>query len=341
MSQVSIGRRAITAALSAMLLMTAASIPFVGIAGASTASTTCGPTSTDAPVSSSPYNTCHLDIRTPSSVRTGVAFTVQVAVTTDSSKSTVATSDPCGSKAPITLRLSDGESDISTQTVNANAGIATFSLTIAYMGSYDLFASGPGSSDASLATATTCGNYSYVGDSYLNLMAVNIPLDAPIAPCPPDTDCVQTTSGTGTQATLIADTGSTWMPKPPDYFGQPLTPNQCGTSVPAGATPAGDPNGVLGFTLTTLSPSPPTGVIILALNTVSKGIGQFNVCWSQPVNFMTAAGTFAMKGDLPNCKQRDQVAPCVLAKTSGQHNVGFLTILAPANLLTDPAGYGH
>lgn len=339
MSQVSIGRRVITAALSAMLLMTAASIPFIGIAGASTASTTC---------QSGEGSQCWLDIRTPSSVRTGVAFTVQVAVTTNSTKTIVATSDPCGSKAVITLHVFGpfpGDVYESTLTATASAGIATFTLNLQNAGDYGLVAESPNSESyaPAAATSTSCQNYTYVSDpsqGKVPLMAVNIPLDAPIAPCPPDTNCVQATSGTGTQATLIADLDSAWDPKTPGYFAGVIPADQCGTSVPAGATPAGDPNGVLGFTLTTPPfPSPQTGVIILALNTVSKGIGQFNACWTQTVNFLTAAGTWAMKGDLPNCKQRDQVAPCVLAKTSGQHNVGFLTVLATN--VADPFVYGH
>jgi hypothetical protein len=72
-----------------------------------------------------------------------------------------------------------------------------------------------------------------------------------------------------------------------------------------------------------------------------KGVGQLNVCWSQPfVPFTTAAGTLADFGDLPACKQRDQVAPCILGKTSGQGGkVGFIRILATA--IADPKLYGH
>ena len=48
-----------------------------------------------------------------------------------------------------------------------------------------------------------------------------------------------------------------------------------------------------------------------------------------------------MVGDLTNCKNRDQVAPCILSKTGGQGgHVAFLKILATANLL-DPKFYGH
>jgi hypothetical protein len=319
MRMVSIGRRALTVALSSMLLMAAMFVPLAGSVGASTPATTC---------QNSEGIECWLDIAAPSSVRTGFAFTVQVRVTTDSSKTTVATSDPCGSKAAITLSLS-GDAYSNSQTVNASAGIATFTFTIPSGdgGPYDLFASGPG---GEAAVNTTCGSYFYVIDE-TSLMAVDIPLDAPIAPCPPDTNCVQATSGSGTQATLIADTGSgSWNAA----FSAAIPGGNCSSGGPI------EPNGVLNFLL-----DGPTDnkVIILAVNMglVTKGIAQFNICWSSPTPFTTLSGSTATTGDLPNCKGKDQVAPCVLARTSGQHNVGFFSILAPAHDVNDPATYAH
>lgn len=316
-------------ALSSMILVAAVLVPLAGIASASKSSTTCSP-------SEGTGATCWLDIAAPSSVRTGLAFTVQVRVTTDSTKATVATNDPCGSKAPITLSLS-GEPYSATKTVTARAGIATFSFTIPSgdAGTYGLFASGPGG-DA--APATTCGNYNYKTDE-TELMAVDIPLDAPIAPCPPDTNCVQATSGSGTQATLIADLGSAWSPKfvGATFFGRSIPGDNCTSGPPI------DPKGVLGFTLTFPVPAPTqTGVIILALDAtqVTKGIGLFNVCWHQTIAFKSVTGAQVTTGDLPNCAGRDQIAPCVLSKTSGQHNVAFLSILTPAND-PDPHTYGH
>ena len=327
--------RLLTGALSCLLLLAAALLPAAATVGAATASTTCPVISGEGT-----YSLCYLDIAAPSSVRTGFAFTVQVRVTTDLSKTTVATSDPCGSKAPITLNLS-GATYSNTQTVNASAGIATFSFTIpidvANAGTYDLYAS-VGGGGASTAIATSCGSYIYVPDS-TSLMAVFIPADKPIAPCPADTNCVQTTSGSGTQATLIGETGSTWSPKAAQYFG-PAGADSC-------ATGPIDANGVLRYTfapaLATISnPSPSTTpVIILALDMsqVLKGIAQFNICWSQPTPFVPlGGGTPVTVGDLPNCKNRDQVAPCVLSRTSGQHNVGFFSILATAG---DPGTYAH
>jgi hypothetical protein len=331
MSHVPIGRRAMTAVLSSMLLMAAVCIPLVGIAVAATPPNNCEPFAGDSEVTGS---TCWLDIAAPSSVRTGVAFTVQVRVTKDESREVVANTDPCGSKAAITLSLfavGDGTEFVSDQTANASAGIATFSLTIDDSGEYELVAEGPGGEVSAAATAD-CDNTSYIFDE-APLMAVDIPADSPIAPCPPDTNCVQATSDSGTQATLIADEGTVWEPRQgSDFFGPTIPSGNCTSGVPI------DPNGVLGFELDGLTE---TKVIILALDMslVDKGIGQFNVCWNQPTEFLTLTGSTAMTGDLPNCKGRDQVAPCVLSRTSGQNNVGFFSVLADADDPFDPFGY--
>jgi hypothetical protein len=349
MSRVSVGRRAVNVAVSSLLLMGVTLIPSVG-AVASSPSTTCSP-NTDAPTASAapaPSATCYLDIRAPSSVRTGVAFQVQVAVTTDSTKSVVATSDPCGSKAPIELDLTGPYN--ATYFATANAGIATFSITIpnSNPGEYSLFAYGPpfDSESGAPAAPASCANTTFVPDegpcsegcSGVAIMAIFIPADSAIAPCPRDTNCVQATSTSGTQATLIADQdGTMWDDKVPGYFETPTI--SCGT-------PPADPKGELAFTLMTEPPASPTGVIVLALDRTrvksptQTGTGQYNVCWHQTLPFTTAAGTFTTTGDLPNCKQRDQVAPCVVSRTSGQHNVAFLTILTPSNDI-DPKLYGH
>jgi hypothetical protein len=334
MSRASTGRRPLTVVLSSMLLMAAILIPPAAITSAASASTMC-----ETFTGEGTYSDCWLDIRSPSSVVAGTTFTVQVAVTTDATKSTVAKSDPCGSKAAITLEITGGDEFFDVMTVNANAGIASFTLNLSTPGDYDLFASGPGGSDASLAAASSadCSNYFYANDHFGPLMVVSLPPGAHIAPCPPDTNCVQTTSG-ATQATLIATQGaSTWTPKgtvgSPPYWSD-VTGVRCGTS-----TPSGDPFGVLNYALTTTDGS--SGVIILAIDPRDKGVGQFNVCWTQTAPFRTITGALATTGDLPNCKNRDQVAPCVLARTGGQGgHVAYLTILATAND-PDPAAYGH
>lgn len=346
MPRLSIGRRAMTVALSLMLLT--AAFPLAGMVGAASASTTC---STVTPEEGSPYSQCWLDIRAPSSVRTGVAFQVQVAVTTDSSKTVVATSDPCGSKAPIELDLDGGPYTHAPYFATANAGIATFTITIPFGsgGDYNWMAFGPPFGEGGPTAPASCANTNFVPDQGpdecdgfcgVGFFAVDIPLDAPIAPCPVDTECVQATSGSGTQATLIASLGSEWDPKPPPgnpmfpYFSPVNATDQCGSSVPGG----NDPNGVLGYTLASADPS---GVIILAVDPRGQGVGQFNVCWTQTASFRTVTGALATTGDLPNCKQRDQVAPCIIARTGGSGGkVVFLTILATAND-PDPHLYAH
>ena len=75
----------------------------------------------------------------PSSVAAGTTFTVQVAVTTDESMSTVAKSDPMRFEGRHHARhlFGPGES-FDSMTVNAKGGIATFSLNLSTPGDYDL-----------------------------------------------------------------------------------------------------------------------------------------------------------------------------------------------------------
>jgi len=317
-------RRNIALAAAAALVASLVAVSAIP-AAASTPSTTCQ--TGDGP----PF--CVLVIAAPSSVRAGSAFTVQVLVTTDGS--TIAKSDPCASKVVVTLVESGGSLEVpQSLTAAARAGIATFTLTLQTPDTYTLDANGPTLSYAAAATTASCQDYQYESDS-TSVMAVDIPLDVPIAPCPPDTNCVQASSGTGTQATLIADPGSTWTPG----FGA----SYFGSSIPGGNCTSGDPlnqNGVLGFLL---SGQTQTKVIVLALDPalVTHGIGKLKVCWNQATPFTSLSGATVNTGDLPSCKGRNQVPPCVLSRTSGQHNVAFLSILAPANDPSDPFAYGH
>jgi hypothetical protein len=133
MSPISMGRRTVTLALSLLLVAAALLIPLAGIAGAASQSTNCQTFTGEGT-----YSTCWLDIRTPSSVAAGTTFTVQVAVTTDESMSTVAKNDPCGSKAEITLDVFGPGEFFDTMTVNAKGGIATFSLNLSTPGDYEV-----------------------------------------------------------------------------------------------------------------------------------------------------------------------------------------------------------
>ncbi len=175
MSSVPRVRRRLSAVLTSLALVAAMLVPLGGVASAASASTTC-PVGEGGP-------SCELVISAPESVLTGVPFNVQVLVTTDGH--TVATSDPCASKVAVELGVSDGEKTLATYTANASAGIATFSLTIPSDGSYRLEASAGSLSSA--APSTGCGAYSYFSASS-PVMAVTVPPNQPIAPCPDNAD---------------------------------------------------------------------------------------------------------------------------------------------------------
>jgi hypothetical protein len=86
---------------------------------------------------------------------------------------------------------------------------------------------------------------------------------------------------------------------------------------------------------------------VFALNPsiVTKGIGLYKVCWQSNILFTVLGGgdaainnvTNLYFGDLPACKQ-NSTGPCVLFKTSTQHNGAFIGVLAPAN---DPKGFAY
>jgi hypothetical protein len=175
------------------------------------------------------------------------------------------------------------------------------------------------------ATDTMLDNY---GDTW------HRQVEGPIAPCPPGTNCAQVTSGSGTQATLVADPGTTWTPLfGASYFGPAIPGGNCTSGGPL------EPNGVLGFQLTGTTQ---TKLITLALDPalVTHGIAHLKVCWSQATPFTSVTGALVTIGDLPDC-HRGRGAPCVLSRTSGKHNAAFITIRAPAADPSDPYGYGH
>jgi hypothetical protein len=300
--------RLLAALLTFLSLIVVAMLPIGGFANASSPSTTCPNGEESGP-------TCILVISAPKSVPAGQVFTVQVAVTTDGT--IVARSDPCASKVLVTLDLFQGESFVTSYSVNAKAGIATFDVSVANPGFYSLVASaGPSEGDT-----TSCGSYSYIGD-FADFRAVDVAAGQPIAPCPDNVSCTQVTSGSGSAATLFADSGTFSA-----SFGT-LVSGACG-----GLTPA-DPNGVLTFNL-----SPPTAskTIIFALSAslITKGIGLYNICWMGQPFTPLGGGPLVTTGLLPNCKKND-VGPCVLFRMSGQHNVGFFGIRAPSG---DPQAY--
>ena len=169
MLQAHVARRALSVAVS--LIFLASVMPLAGIAAAAAPSTTCSP-------NEGPGATCYLDISAPSSVRTGTAFIVQVRVTTDFTKATVAKSDPCGSKARIELDVLADESPTATYIATAKGGIATFSITVANAETYSLVASSPPGESSPPAG---CEAYAYESDSS-SLRGVDV---APVARWPP------------------------------------------------------------------------------------------------------------------------------------------------------------
>jgi hypothetical protein len=313
-------RRALSALVVSLALAASVLIPIGGVASAASTSTcTPGEGST---------RFCFLVISGPESVVTGVPFTVQVLVTTDGTN--IANSDPCGSKVAVNLDVTpafDGGTLSGTFTANASAGIATFTLTIPAGPTSD----GPYFLDASVggvgfAPATDCGSYSYAPDSR-QIMAVTVPATQPIAPCPDNTSCTQTTNATTggfSAATLIAEEGAQFT----DVGWVVPDSTNCGTGGPA------DPssNSMLHF-LNNAAQNPKTIVFALAAKYVTKGIGLFNICWHGPGD---ASGT-PFDGLLPACG-KNATGPCILFKKSNQFNVAFVGVLAPA-FPGDPSGY--
>ncbi len=74
----------------------------------------------------------------------------------------------------------------------------------------------------------------------------------------------------------------------------------------------------------------------LKASLVTKGIGQFTICWSGTTPFVPlGGGALVTSGLLPACT-KGATGPCVLFKKANQYNVAFFGILAPEN---DPKVY--
>jgi len=333
------GRR-VAAAIASLALAASVLIPVGGVASAASTSTMCPPGD------GGPY--CELLISAPESVVTGTPFTVQVSlgywtsVTKSDGFFTVATSDPCA-KVPVTLSVyGRGENAFSYSSQStAASGVATFQVTIPYGlqydGLYDVSADGPG---GTLAPSTTgCGSYSYQQDSQV-LTAVYVPQDQPIAPCPDDTVCVQTTSGGGSAATLFSIDGSWDTAQFVPQADVPLDPNEVlmGSVCPIQA--GQDPKGTLLFHNPTAT-TDKTIILALKRELVTQGIAQFKICWSGTTLFTPlGGGPQVYTGDLPACS-KTVPAPCVLFKKSNKLNTGFFGVLAPFGASNDPAVRPH
>jgi hypothetical protein len=278
--------------LSAIIALTAAAfLSFGGAVNAASPTTICFP-------SEGPFQ-CNLAISAPESVAAGQPFTVQVAlgVVTEVGDTEVFTplppKDPCASNVVVTLKVSVGEGPFVTYTANASKGVATFNIG-------GLAASEFVELDATAAQAGGACTYEEAFDS---LTVIPLAAGQPIAPCPPDVSCTQTTSGSGSAATLFANTGS---------FDAAFIPrvDNCGGGGPL------DPNGVLAFTY--FGTDPKTIIIALSPNLVTKGIGRYNICWKP-----TTGSAFYLQ----SCNKSGP--PCVDFAHSGQGNSAFFGIQAP------------
>jgi hypothetical protein len=279
-----------------------------GVATAAAASSAC-PTFESGPAQ------CNLVITAPETVMTYQTFTVQVAIFSGGEGNAILpSSDPC-SPAKVTLDVSrsNGEESfilVASYTANASASIATFNISVADDNFYELRASAP--------STATC---SYNEDVEF-FTAVFIPQTQPIAPCPDNVVCTQVWNGSSTAATLFSDDGA--------FTGVAFDGATTEETIACGGGPL-DSNGVLNFHNTTSS-GPKTIIFALASNLVTKGIGQFTVCWD---GFLANGTPFT--GLLPACG-KGATGPCVLFKKSNQKNVGFFGVLAPPGTF-DPRGY--
>ena len=310
----------LASSLAFLSLIAFAILPLGSIANAAPASTNCPSTE---------GTECFLVISAPTSVPAGQTFTVIVDVTTDGM--TVAKTDTCAKNAGVTLRLfieTEGESLVQSYFVNAKAGIATFNINGADFpnpGHYRLDAHvflGEG-------TPPPCNSYFYQPDSVF-FTAVNVPPGQPIEPCPPDTSCVQVTSGSGSAATLFADTGSFTA-----SFGT-LAAQGGGLGCNDGG-PA-DPNGVLKFDYVGTD----LKIVVISLKDPTKPANKYKICWESTIPFTQLSGGpapsngFFYVGYLPNCNKKNPVAPCVLDADNGKHHTASFAILAPSG---DPLAY--
>jgi hypothetical protein len=321
-------RHRLLLALSAFLSLAALAIlPFGGVASAAPKSTIC---------QNGEGLNCFLEISAPDSVAVGQPFTVKVTLweygVGDNPDIPLPKSDFCASKTGVSLDLSQGEGPITTYFSKASAGVATFSVSVPNDGFWSLH--------ARVLHPEGSPNCGYFDDDFADFTAVTVQADQPIAPCPDNNpSCVQVTNagaGGGSAATLFANDGSGTFD--PAQFEPFVDGTGC-------AAPPTDPiSGVLNFQFIGGSlDTEKTIVMTLNPSLVNKGIGQFNICWESSNPFKVAGGgdavfntaTLLFVGYLPNCSPQAG-APCVLYRTSTQHNGAFFGILAPPG---DPKAY--
>jgi len=302
--------------LAFLALVAAAIFPFGSVANAAPPASICPTIEEGGP-------SCDLVISAPQSVAAGQPFTVTVAITDGGEPpTTVPPKDPCTSKVVVTLEVFISEEDLfATYTANANKGVATFTVggLPPNEGPYSV------ELDASAVQASgVCGYF----DDFAEVEVVTVAAGQPIAPCPPDESCDQVTNnndGGGSAATLSAEEGS---------FTAEFVAFDAGIDGACGITPADPIDPVLSFSYSGASTK--TIVFGLSPSLITNGIGRYNVCWTSNTPFVPLGGGAPVTtGLLPNCSPQ-VTAPCVLFKTSTQHNGGFFGVSAPAS---DPRGF--
>lgn len=296
--------------LATLALAAGAFLPFGTVANAAPPTSICPSFEEGGPQ-------CDLVISAPESVAAGQPFTVKVAITDFEQHMVVPPNDPCASKVVVTLNVFITEGPpFATYTANASKGVATFTVG-------GLPATSFAELDASaVQTAGSCG----YEEEFLGFRVVDVPAGQPIAPCPNDVPCTQTTSGSGTAATLFAASGNgSFGPATDSSFFNSLVAVDGGHGCGDGGPP--DPNGVLGYHF---SDPGVTKTIILEVSPglVNKGIGQINVCWS-----FDASTWFFLQA----CSKTNG-PPCVAHKNGLAQDGAYIEIDAPAGI-TDPWAY--
>lgn len=320
--------------LALLSLLAAPILPLGSVASAATAVTTACP-------SGGTFNNCFLAITAPDSVALGQTFPVSVALMVyggDSPATPIPRRDFCA-RSSITLQLYSSTSDgpIAVYSATATAGVASFSANIpvptdvspGQTFSYYWYAFGPSEGPCSFDVAYYPNDNDFIG--------VVLSPTQPIAPCPANVVCFQTTNngqGGRTAATLYADNGSFSAAfEEYDSLG-------CGSPV--------DPHAaVLNFSY--FGTSGKTIVFALDPSLINRGIAKYQVCWESTNPFRVlgggpAAGPNAKQmfvGYLPKCsddaKEDDQVSqPCLLFRKSTKRNGALFGVLAPPD---DPKGY--
>jgi hypothetical protein len=299
--------------LFAFLLLVAMAIPPIGgVANAAPSPTACQP---------GEGNSCFLDISAPESVAANEPFTVNVTLFQYGSESDdfpLPKSDYCASRTVVTLLVSPSEGPPdATYTAKAAGGVAKFNIVIPTEGFWNL--------DAEVIHEEGNPNCGFFDEDSESIMVVDVPPGQPITPCPPDSSCVQATSGGGSTATLYAKSG--------EFIGvvfEPFAEPGCGDGGPD------DPDGVLSFDY--VGTDAKTVVYWIGKAFATKKAKQYKFCWQSPNAFTPLGGGDAVNvGYLPRCTRQNGeiVPPCIRTQKNKKGAVKFVILVPPG----DPKGY--